>query len=158
MPNWCVGTMKVRGEKENIKRFLLEALQPLQSLFVQALLPNNKIPELEVTEDEWSMTIRSSNGFYIKGTRRNFIESKDIEWEFDREVLIIEDFKAAWGIEAETLANISKEYELDFRIYAFEKGMEFNQELEIHKGKIIKNIEITFDDYDWECISPRLGG
>lgn len=29
MPNWCEGTLKVRGTKENIKRFVLEGLHPV---------------------------------------------------------------------------------------------------------------------------------
>lgn len=28
MPNWCEGTLKVRGTKENVKRFVLEGLPP----------------------------------------------------------------------------------------------------------------------------------
>ena len=33
--------------------------------------------------------------------------------------------------------------------------MEFNQDVEIYKGEIIKNVEIEFDDYMWECINPN---
>ncbi len=36
--------------------------------------------------------------------------------------------------------------------------MEFNQDVEIYKGEIIKNVEIEFDDYMWECITPNMGG
>jgi hypothetical protein len=160
MPNWCEGSLKVRGEKENIKRFLLEAFMPIQPAILQILRPDIKGPELNVTEDEWSLTIESTgnDGFHVKGTRRNFIESSSIEWEFDREVLIIDGFKAAWGVYADQLAEISKEYNIDFKIYAFEKGMEFNQDIEIHKGEIIKDDEIQFNDYYWECINPTLGG
>jgi hypothetical protein len=165
MPNWCEGNLKVRGEKENIKRFLLEAFQPIHPAILQMLRPDIKAPEVNVTEDKWSMTIESTgtDGFYVKGTRRNFIESNSIEWEIRDEdaethILIIENYKAAWGIEAEPLAKLSKEYELDFKIYAFEQGMEFNQDIEIHKGEIIKNDEIQFKDYEWECILPNLGG
>lgn len=160
MPNWCVGSLKIRGEKEKIKRFLLEGLKPLQPMLVQALVPNVKAPEVKVLEDEWSMTVESTGnyGFHVTGTHRNFIESSSIEWEFDRNVLIIEDYKAAWGIDAKPLADLSEKFQLDFRIYAFEKGMEFNQEIEIHKGTIIKNNEITFDNYDWECVNPTVGG
>ncbi|MGR5995465.1 hypothetical protein ACT7C9_25025 [Bacillus cereus] len=56
------------------------------------------------------------------------------------------------------LATLSKEYNVDIKIYAFEKGMEFNQDVEIHKGEIIKNVEIEFDNYMWECINPNMGG
>lgn len=29
MPNWCEGTLKVRGTKENVKKFVLEGLHPV---------------------------------------------------------------------------------------------------------------------------------
>jgi hypothetical protein len=158
MPNWCVGTLKVRGSKENIINFLKNGFTPVTWM-------GTDIP-MKVVEEEYSFTISCDDkfhGFHVKGTHRNFIESKEIEfehWDEDNEthVLILEDYKAAWGIEAEPLAELSKEYQLDFRLYAFERGMEFNQEIEIHKGKIIKDVEIKFDDYAWECINPSLGG
>lgn len=28
----------------------------------------------------------------------------------------------------------------------------------LYKGEIIKNVEIEFDDYMWECINPNMGG
>ena len=46
----------------------------------------------------------------------------------------------------------------DIKIYAFEAGMEFNQDIEIIKGKIIKDKEIKFENYQWECIEPNIGG
>ncbi|MDF2854256.1 MAG: hypothetical protein K0Q87_107 [Neobacillus sp.] len=165
MPNWCEGNLKVRGSKENIRRFLLEAFTPIHPMIIQALRPDLKAPDVNLIEDEWSMRIESTgnDGFHVKGTRRNFIESSSIEWEIRDEdaethVLVIEDYKAAWGIDANPLAELSKEYGIDLKIYAFERGMEFNQDIEIHKGTIIKNDEIQFKDYQWECIQPNLGG
>lgn len=29
MPNWCAGTLRVRGTKENLTKFVLEGLQPI---------------------------------------------------------------------------------------------------------------------------------
>lgn len=29
MPNWCEGTLKVRGKQKDIKRFVLEGLKPV---------------------------------------------------------------------------------------------------------------------------------
>jgi hypothetical protein len=156
MPNWCEGVMKVRGSKEEIKKFLLEGLNPIGGgLFGQVPV------EKEEKEDEWEFSLKSKHGFHVKGTHRNFIET-NIDFYFESEdeikVCVIDGFKAAWGIDAAPLAQLSKDYNVDLRIYAFERGMEFNQEIEIHKGEIIKDIEIKFGDYDWECINPRIGG
>lgn len=36
--------------------------------------------------------------------------------------------------------------------------MEFNQEVIIEHGEVIKDDVIEFDDYRWECPFPDLGG
>ena len=68
------------------------------------------------------------------------------------------DFESAWNIDTDCLRIISKLYDIDFKIYAFEGGMQFNKDIEIIKGKIIKDEEIRFNNYIWECIDPELGG
>ncbi|KYD03467.1 hypothetical protein B4102_3385 [Heyndrickxia sporothermodurans] len=158
MPNWCEGTMKVRGTKDNLVKFLKNGFAPVSWLGSEK--------EMQVSEDDYSVSIKCDDklhGFHVRGTHRNFVETNCIEFEFwdeDKEthVMLLENYKAAWGIEAESLSNLSKEYDLDFKIYAFERGMEFNQDIEIVKGEIVKDDEIQFDDYEWECISPGVGG
>ena len=54
------------------------------------------------------------------------------------------------------LAAISKQYDVAFKIYAFERGMEFNIDLEINKGEVIKEEYIEYDNYIWECIGALL--
>lgn len=161
MPNWCRGDLKVRGTKENIKKFLLEGLQPIS----KGLFNPERVETEVICDDTWEFSIKSETGaFYIVGTRRDFIECEVIEtsindWEEDEEkVIVLEDYKAAWGIDAESLAAISEKFKIDFKILGFEQGMEFNQDIEVIKGKIIKDIEIKFDDYEWECIRPHIGG
>ncbi len=44
------------------------------------------------------------------------------------------------------------------RIYAFESSMGFNQEIEIVDGKITIDKYIKFDNYQWECPMPDIGG
>ena len=163
MANWVEGVFKVRGTRVNIKKFLVEGLDPLPAINQQlARMRGKEIekPKMEIKEDEWYLTINSPNGLYIKGTRRAFFES-EIEWWFDDshlEVLTIDSFKQAWAVDAPELAEISKRFDVDLKIYTFEKGMQFNQDIEIHKGEIIKDNEIKFNDYDWECLFPNLGG
>lgn len=160
MPNWCKGDLKVRGTKENIKKFLLEGLQPISKGFLNLEPVETQI----ICDDDWEFKIKSETGaFYINGTRRNFIDNDIIEtyineWEDEEGVIVLEDYKAAWGIETEPLAAISEKFNIDFKILGFEQGMEFNQDVEIIKGKIIKDEEIEFYDYKWECIRPHIGG
>jgi hypothetical protein len=160
MPNWCEGTLKVRGEQENIKRFLTEGLEAQNYGAAIAQMVGKPVEEklIEVEESEYSFTVRAEEGFYLKGSRRHFIEGKEIEWYLDNDVLVIPDFKAAWGIDPLTLVDVSNKYQIDLNIYAYERGMEFNQRIEVHKGNLIKNEEIKFDDYAWECPEPHIGG
>ena len=72
--------------------------------------------------------------------------------------MLVVGFEAAWLIDVEYFAEMSKKYDIDFKIYAFEQGKEFNQNLEVVKGEIIKDEVIEFDDYIWECIDPTIGG
>ncbi|MBS4188682.1 hypothetical protein KHA94_00410 [Bacillus sp. FJAT-49705] len=158
MPNWCEGTLKVRGTKENLIKFLKNNFTPVTWLGSDV--------KAEFVEEKYSVALKCDekfHGFHVKGTRRNFIETNCIEFEFwddDKEthVMVIENYKAAWGIDAAPLAEISKEFYVDLKIYAYERGMEFNQDIEIIDGEIVKNEEINFDDYMWECAHPSIGG
>ncbi|MCK1996826.1 hypothetical protein MPH47_06220 [Psychrobacillus psychrodurans] len=156
MPNWCVGVLKVRGTKEEVKKFLLEGLSPLGG----GLFGDEPV-EAEIQEDEWELNIRAKHGFHIEGSRRNFIEN-NIDFYFDTDsdikVCTISGYKAAWGLDTGALVDLSTKYQVDLKIYAFERGMEYNHDFEVRKGVIEKNFEIKFDDYEWECIDPTIGG
>ena len=67
-------------------------------------------------------------------------------------------FKAAWRVYIDPFVKMSKDYNVDIKIYGFEKGSEFNQDIVIVNGEVIKNDIITFNDYQWECPFPDLGG
>lgn len=164
MPNWVEGVMKLRGKRENIEKFLTEGLVPipLMDKGMAQLLGKpyvESVATIESDEDEFSMS--NKYGFAIPGARRAMIES-DIEWYLkgeDVEVLHIDGFKQAWAItEAEPYLNLAKQYDIDMRIYVFERGMQFNQELVIEDGEVKKFVDITFDDYEWECVFPHMGG
>ncbi len=158
MPNWCEGVLKVRGAKENIVNFLQNGLEAVDFFGGDA---GKHTVEIDKYDD---IEIKDVNGWlHVKNTRRNFIDkiSHDLslsKYSDDTFVCAIDNFRAAWGIDAEALAKISKEYGIDLKIYAFEMGMQFNQDIEIVAGEVIKDDEIKFDNYDWECINPFIGG
>lgn len=154
MPNWCEGTLKVRGKKNNLENFILNGLKPVNCLGEdQDSLKLNEYNDIHFEGTAW-----------IEGTQRGFVKYMDVYLsELEREEgepdpVICLDTKFAWFIDAEHLSEISKKYNVDFKILGFERGMEFNQDIEIIKGQIVKNVEIKFDDYEWECINPTLGG
>lgn len=89
MPNWCEGTLKVRGTKENIKRFVLEGLHPVD-LFGDA--------KSELTVNEFG-NINSNETCWIEKTRRGFVEGVEVylsEYEDDERLTAVFDSKFAW--------------------------------------------------------------
>ena len=152
MPNWCKGTLKVRGKEKNLKKFIVEALEPVDFL-------GEKTEEMKINYDGY-FSAYSKRHCYIKGTCRGFVEDLDVELygeDEDVRVLCLET-ETAWDIDAKPLQALCKEFTVDMKIYAFESGMEFNREIEIIDGEIVKDNEISFDDYEWDCVCPNIGG
>lgn len=154
MPNWCNGTLKVRGKIEDLKRFVLEGLQPVGFL-------GEKKPPLKFNEYS---NCEYDGTCWIENTHRGFVDDPEIYFdeyeEEDEPQIICLESRFAWSIEAEQLQETCIKYNVDMKIYAFERGMEFNQDIEIVNGEIIRNEKIDFKnkDYLWECICPTMGG
>lgn len=154
MPNWCEGTLKVRGKIEDLKKFVLEGLRPVD------ILGNAKEPLKlnEYGECEYKGTC------WIENTHRGFVNNLDVYFcdfeEDDEPKVICLEARFAWGIDASQLRETCIKYNVDMKIYAFERGMEFNQDIEIVNGEIVRDEEINFKgkDYLWECIMPTMGG
>lgn len=147
MPNWCEGALRIKGKTENIVKMVLECMIPVDMI-------GNEMPRLENDGG----VIRSDFDCWIKGTHRGFAEAFELWIDDDEESVVAIKTKFAWDVSAKELSLISKQYELDLRLYAFEAGMEFNRDIEIIHGEITKDNEITFDDYTWGCICPIAGG
>ena len=150
MPNWAEGSLKLRGRSENIASALKEML----------------LNDTVTLEDEYKYdgTLLNFNNtapyFYINGTRRAFIDQKQIEVWLEGKFCTIElvNFKQAWSAIPENYQKISSKFDVDIKIFIFEHGMEFTQEIEISKGEIIKNVCYEYDDYQWEVPFSNLGG
>lgn len=115
-------------------------------------------------EDEYDGTLLKFNNtapyFYINNTRRAFIDQKQIEVWLEEKFCIIEldNFKQAWSAIPENYKEISSKFDVDIKIFTFECGIEFTQEIEISKGEIIKDVCYKYDDYQWEVPFSNLGG
>ena len=154
MPNWIKGTMKLRGQSEDLKRFFKDGVGK-SSWFEDDARPIADFVQTDFDGEWCEVTFKSEP--WIKGTRRAFIEGDYVGWGESFATIAIE-VKQAWGFDTEAFAEISKKYNLDIRLYGFERGMEFCQEIEIIKGKITINKEITYDDWVWEFPMPNMGG
>lgn len=163
MPNWCIGDLKVRGKYKNIKRFLEEEL-----LVVGGSILNRNYDKPTIKEDNYSIEVEEKSLWFRNLYRTAMNDHIDLYFDYDEDSDISKDeteftfnlgeIQTAWGTDTEGLTKLSKEYDIDFKIYAYEKGMEFNIDFEVHKGEVIKNNEIKFDDYTWECTNPEIGG
>lgn len=148
MPNWCEGFFKVRGKKEDVKRFCLEGLgHPDDGA--------DPKPLYECSENSFLIM----NTCWIKDTHRGFIDAGEVYFDNDSdEVIAIFDARFAWGCEAERLTEQSKNFNVDFRFQGFECGMQFSQVVEIHKGQIVLDECVEYDNWEWECVLPSYGG
>lgn len=175
MPNWAEGTIKVRGTKNQI-------IDYLKNVFEGGDYWGNDM-KIEIMGDDNSIIIRGLDemtnpktagpiiplnphfyAFCFKGANRAFTESKNNILAFgffgDAEAIeIIEmPFKQAWSVEADDFVKLSKKYCVDLKIFVFESGMEFTQEIEIIKGQVTKNETRKYVDYQWDVPFSGLGG
>ena len=75
----------------------------------------------------------------------------------ERDIMVL-PIQSAWAMDPTPYQAMSEKYNVDFRFYGYERGMEFNQEIEIIGGKLTIYREIGYSDYRWECPDPDLGG
>lgn len=157
MPNWVKGTFKARGARENIEKFVLNGLEGVGFF-------GNAVGEIKITyqhEDETDFSFGDADCMWIKDTHRHFLECGGIEAyeRRDGSFIFYCPFKAAWGIDEDSIAALAKEYGIKIRANGFECGMEFEQTVEADEnGNIVLSEVKKYDDYSWECPMPGMGG
>ena len=162
MPNWCEGMLKIRGKQEDVFNLLAENLQVWKTIIIKEpkfdMRDEIDKEAIVINKEEESIWVKKTA--HIKGTHRNFVEPNDINvWKGkDGNTCIAIEFKGAWSIESEPYVKLAKEYNVDIKIEAFERGMEFSQYILIENGELKEDKEIEYDDYVWDCVMPNLGG
>ena len=149
MANFAEGTIKLRGRAENIKSALKYMFGAVGDITIE-----------EDTDGEIITFTATNSYFYINGTKRAFIDNDSFEIHLDDDFLIIEldNFEQAWRAIPDDYIKISEKFNVDIKIFTFEQGMQFTQEIEISKGKILKDIVRKYDNYSWEVPFSYLGG
>lgn len=173
MPNWIEGTFRARGKKENIKKFLMEGLEPTGSFGVDEKIKREIVDDTgdyflinyTLDEQEDDTQTRHPNALYIPKTRRNFVKMDswgDIsayKKQNSDDFVFATNFKGAGAIDTDAIEEIATEYKIDIRVNGFECGMEFEQLFEVTKtGHVKCESYIQYDNYIWECPMPLLGG
>lgn len=149
MPNWIVGTMKVRGTKDCLDQFLTKALLATE-IHEYSDMKEYVIPEQA----------------YVEDSRRAFVSESyeaEVDTDFTGKQTIAIPIKQAWSFTPDSNAllrwvNLAKKYNVDIRLQGFERGIEFYQDLAIENGEITIDEVTNYDDWNWECPMPLLGG
>ena len=159
MPNWIEGTLKLRGKREDIRKFFREGLQPSDWP-----KPEDRIGQIIDCSLEDELYFKFNHEPHIAGTRRAFITDKSAVMTEESGVVCV-NVKQALAFYAgsdsndlKTWKDISDKYNVDIKLYGIERGMEFTQEIIILRGeKPIVN-ERRYEDWDWDCPFPNIGG
>lgn len=135
MANWCEGTLKIRGERKDIVDFLRNGLE---------MEDTDDKPEVIDNEDGIEL-ITDYKDCYVKNTNRGFIRYE--LYYAEKFNLIVANYYQAWSVNIEELASISECYNLDFKILAKEPDCALIQDIEIHKGVIVRDFSKSYVDY-----------
>ena len=163
MPNWCEGYLKIRGKKKDLKNFIENEIRLVK---LKSILKEVEYIDIKMIDDSRECSFKYNKSYseflHLKNSRRFFVESEEISFfsAYDDEVCYLTlEVKQAWGIDVqELLVEHSKNYHVDFNIYASESGMEFEQYITVVEGELIKNEEREYTDFYFEAINPELGG
>ena len=164
MPNWCKGVIKVRGKKEDVISFLENEILKMQyvGLFES---PKSENIKMEYDGYAYSYKLEDDNKeyLYLNNSTRCFIEQNEIEIYVysdsdEKETYVTLEFKQAWDVEENLFEKLSDKYNIDFNIYASERGMEFERYITLIKGEFTKNETKEYDDFMFEAINPEIGG
>ena len=159
MPNWCEGSLRIRGKKDNIRNFLKN------EIVCTNYEENAKKPEIEEDDEHEYLILRSTtNDFYINDTYRNFIFKNQIEAYFcdhenDEDYIInIDCFNSAWALRSDGWVDHAKKYNLDFRMFGYEQGIQFSQVMTILRDGSVSEETQQYNDWYWDCPFPNMGG
>lgn len=110
MPNWCEGTLKIRGTRDDLEKFVLEGLKP--------------ISQSDLSMDEYGRVV-SDKRCWIEGTTKGYVDSVNVYFpdltDDDEMYVVFFESRFASAIKPEELLEISKKYDVDIRIYGHVK-------------------------------------
>ena len=162
MPNWCEGKLKIRGKQKDIVKFITNQL-------LKCDYGTNNYENVKLELSKFNRTCYEipeqflSHDLYVDNSRRGFVNLIDYDNYFyddgneDKRIYIC-DYRQAWDIDVELFTELSVKYNLDFKIYAYERGCCVNRDIEVIDGEIVKNETIEIEDYTWNCIDSTIGG
>lgn len=159
MPNWIEGTMKLRGKQKDIMRFL-----------DTEIIVNDSGGDISDYVDrnngDGFVEYEFKNDPYVNGTRRMFVDESYIYIDEDDECvcLVCLNIRQAWSFsprgdeDLRLWADFTKKYNIDIKLFGIECGMQFTQEVIAIKGERVINNEKQYENWEWDCPFPNMGG
>ena len=142
MPNWCSGTITVRGTFENIGLFLKYGL----------IDTPNKGYSVKINNRNKTFYVENMDFVYIDETSRTFISNIEDNsilkpYNYFKDIYSLTlGIDGAWDIAADELIYISEKFNLCLEVDAEEPGNRFIRYIEIDNGEIIENRSDDMED------------
>lgn len=175
MPNWCEGSLKLKGKYEDILRFWQEGV----NAYSYSADRNNERGTDLISKAEWYEIEEWDNGgatianhissaawIYIENTKRAFILDDFCAYDIHKlengMAIMVLPFKQAWAIHQNDWIELAQKYHLEIKIWAVEAGMGFWCTFHVlSDGAIIDNNfhqPDKYEDFLWNCPFPWMGG
>lgn len=170
MPNWCEGSLKLRGDPMDILRFIQEGLNvySYSNSHDNTLLDKSKW--LGVIENTDSVEIYFDHDeIYVEDTQRAFINlvytglakrEVYIDKHKNPEICVLH-ISQAWSFREKDWIEIAKKYNLDIRLTGIEQGIGFMEDFIITRDGEVTDLSPSYENYDdflWYCPIPFIGG
>ncbi len=161
MPNWIEGTLHLRGKVKDIHRFLSEGIsksvslwdRDIQETIIDDSRPKEGVVAFNFMHDPWIVDTQRAflNDQYV------VIRYKDENEETSTSLVV----NQAWSFKTDNWIALSKKYDIDIRLNGFECGGKFGQQITILRGDPEPTVDeevLKYDDWEWECPFPNMGG
>lgn len=155
MANMIEGTLKLRGTRENIEKFMSEGLG------VTALYEGKKSLSDFFLDDSSETSLEyvvRKDYIWIKGIAAFIPEGQYYTFTNSDPIVLCLKIEEKWEFHTDKWLEIASKYNLDIRLYGIECGMEFCQEVIIVGGKVEQDRQWKFNNWNWECPFPYMGG
>lgn len=174
MPNWCEGSLKLRGKSDNILKFFKEGVNVYRHVFESGEWTTKQLEhdacfaiyheeQSEDGEGYYEINLLEDE-LYIEETNRAFILNRTNDYLYipDGDFSITYcNVQQAWDFRTEDWLNIARKYNLDLKLYGIEYGCGFVREIEIVNGKVLldeSNNYGSYENFKWNCPFPWIGG